>query len=267
VALSVIYLAVLACILMPFFWQAATSLRSPGDIASGSWAPAGLTLKNYRAVFSGEYRFARYLLNSLTVAGTTALLSVVLGSLAGYALSRQRFRQRSAVLFGILAASMFPQISAVSPLFLLFRKLGLLNTQAGLIIAYTGFGLPLAVWLMVNFFSQLPQEMEEAAAVDGASFGQTIRHVLVPLAAPGVFTAAILVFIFAWNEFVLALTLNTGEAMRTVTVGIAMFPGQYEMPWGVIFAASTVITLPLVALVLVLQRRIVSGLLAGSVKQ
>lgn len=266
-AMAAGYLLVLGYILSPFLWQVATSLRHSGDIASGAWRFSALTLENYREVFSGRHGFGRHLLNSAVIAGAAACLSVLLGSLAGYALSRRRFRWRGPVLALILAASLLPQIAAVSPLFLIFRKLGLLNTHAGLIIAYTGFGLPLAVWLLANFFGQLPPEMEEAAAVDGAGFRQTIRHVLAPLAAPGVFTAAILVFIFAWNEFVLALTLNTSHAMRTATVGIAMFPGQHQMPWGVIFAASTVVTVPLVLMVLALQRRIVSGLLSGAVKQ
>ncbi len=265
--LAWLYVAALAWILFPFGWQVATSLRMPGDIAAGSWSWSGLSLDNYRAVFSQEHRFSRYLANSLAIAVSTALISVLLGGLAGYALSRLRFRLRGAVLVAILAASMFPQIASVSPLFLLFRKLGLLNTYAGLIIAYTGFGLPLAVWLMANFFGQLPPELEEAAAIDGAGFLETARRVMMPLAAPGAFTAAILVFILSWNEFVLALALNTNESMRTVTVGLAMFPGQYEMPWGTIFAASTVVTVPLVLMVLLLQKWIVSGLLAGSVKQ
>lgn len=266
-AKAAVFLLALGCILSPFLWQAGTSLRPPGDIASGAWSLRSLTLDNYREVFSGRHGFGRCLFNSAVVAGSAAFLSVLLGSLAGYAISRKGFRRRGAMLALVLFASLVPPVATLSPLFLVFRKLGLLNTHAGLIIAYTGFGLPLAVWLLANFFGQLPPEMEEAAAVDGAGWVQTVRHVLVPLAAPGVFTAAILVFVFAWNEFVLALTLNTSQAMRTATVGIALFPGQHRMPWGEIFAASTATTLPLVAAVLALQKRIVSGLLSGAVKQ
>lgn len=254
-------------ILTPFVWQVITSLCPPGDIAAGSWRLWSLTWDNYRVVFSSQYAFGRYLWNSLVIAGGATVLSTLLGSLAAYALSRQHFRWRGTILGAVLLTSLLPQMSAVSPLFLIFRKAGLLNTHIGLILAYTGFGLPLAIWILTNFFRQLPMEMEEAAALDGAGFIRTVRHVIFPLAAPGVFTGGILVFIFAWNEFLLALTLNTSQAMRTVTVGIAMFPGQHQMPWGVIFAASTVVTLPLVVLVLLLQKRIVSGLLAGAIKQ
>ncbi|HAD81094.1 MAG: sugar ABC transporter permease [Candidatus Edwardsbacteria bacterium RIFOXYD12_FULL_50_11] len=256
----------LSLIALPFIWQVLTSLMSPGEIASGRSWPKTIYFKNYLEVFSGRYSFLRYIANSFIISGTTALLSIAIGCLAAYALARMRLRHKNIFLLAILSAAMLPQIAAISPLFLLLRRAGLLNTYWGLIIPYTGFNLPLAVWMLYNFFRQLPPEMEEAAALDGAGFMETIRYVLLPLAAPGVFTAAILVFIFCWNEFLLALTLNTRESMRTVTVGIAMFPGLHEVPWGAIFAAATVITLPLVILVLVLQKRIVSGLMAGAIK-
>jgi len=253
-------------IALPFIWQILTSLMSPAEIASGSSWPSALYFKNYLDVFSGRYSFLRYIANSFIISSATAVLSIAIGCLAAYALARMRLRYKNAFMLAILSAAMLPQIAAISPLFLILRRAGLLNTYWGLIIPYIGFNLPLAVWMLYNFFRQLPPELEEAAALDGAGFGRTIWHVFLPLAAPGVFTTAILVFIFCWNEFLLALTLNTRESMRTVTVGIAMFPGLYEMPWGIIFAAATVITLPLVILVLVLQKKIVSGLMAGAIK-
>lgn len=165
-----------------------------------------------------------------------------------------------------LSVAMFPQIAIVSPLFLLLKKIGLLNTYLGLIIPYTAFNLPLAVWMLTSFFKGLPQEIEEQALVDGCGPVGVLMRIVFPLAAPGIFTTAILVFIFAWNEFLFALVFNTRYTMRTVTVGITMFPGLYEIPWGTIFAASTIVTLPLVLIVLFLQRRIISGLTMGAIK-
>lgn len=256
----------LLLIALPFIWQVLTSLMSPGEIAAGRSWPRDFYFRNYLEVFSGRYSFLRYIANSFIISGATAVLSIAIGCLAAYALARMRLRYKNVFMLAILSAAMLPQIAAISPLFLILRRAGLLNTYWGLIISYTGFNLPLAVWMLYNFFRQLPPEMEEAAALDGAGFGRTVWHIFLPLTAPGVFTAAILVFIFCWNEFLLALTLNTRESMRTVTVGIAMFPGLYEMPWGIIFAAATVITLPLVILVLILQKRIISGLMAGAIK-
>lgn len=253
-------------LLAPFILQWSTALMPSGEIAAGRLFPTAPYLGHFRAVFSGQYSFPRYLANSLLIAGATALVTVLLGSAAAFALIRLGRKLAVTLLMAVLTAAMVPHIAAISPLFLLLRATGLLNTHAGLIIPYVGFNLPLAIWILYGFFRQLPPELEEAAAIDGAGFVDTVRHVYLPLAAPGVFTAAILVFIFCWNEFLLALTINIADSMRTVTVGIAMFPGQYELPWGVIFAASVVVTLPLVILVLVLQRRIVSGLIAGAVK-
>lgn len=263
---AVAYSLCLLVIMLPFVWQLLTSVKSPQQLSSEVLWPTSLYWKNYATVFSGQYSFARYLLNSLIVSGATAAISIAAASLAAYALARARLKHRNLIMMAVLAMAMFPQIAAVSPLFLLLRKAGLLNSYLGLIIPYTGFSLPMAIWILANFFQKLPVDLEEAAAIDGAGRWQTIRHIFLPLAAPGVFTAAILVFIFCWNEFLLALTFNTAEQMRTVTVGITMFPGLYEMPWGVIFAASVAVTLPLVAVVLILQKWIVSGLLSGAVK-
>jgi multiple sugar transport system permease protein len=256
----------LGMILFPFLWQVLTSLKNPQQLATGSFWPMAVYWRNYAAVFSGELSFARYLFNSFVVSSSTAMLSIAAACLAAYALARTGIKSKGLIMTAVLAMAMFPQIAAISPLFLMLKGAGLLNTYFGLIIPYTGFSLPMAIWILTNFFRKLPVELEEAAAVDGAGHSQVIRHVFLPLAAPGIFTAGMLVFIFCWNEFLLALTFNTAEQMRTVTVGIAMFPGQYEMPWGVIFAASVVVTIPLIVMVLLLQKRIVSGLLAGAVK-
>lgn len=259
---------VLAAILLPFAWQIVTSLKAPGEIFARPPAllPAGAYVRNYAAVFVSGPPFARYILNSFLIAGFATVLCMALGSLCGYALARLPFRGKDAVLGFFLGAAMFPQVAVVSPLFLVLRTLGLLNTHLGLGLVYAAFGLPLAVWMFANFFRDLPPELEEAALVDGCTPFSALWRVILPVAGPGFFSAAILVFIFSWNEFLFALVFNTSLDMRTVTVGISLFPGLYETPWGTIFAAATIITLPVILLVFVFQRRIVAGLTAGAVK-
>jgi multiple sugar transport system permease protein len=257
-----------AIMIAPFLWQVLTSLKSPGEIfqAPPSVFPDRLYTQNYEDVFTSGVPFHLYLRNSLIVAGLTTLICLIIGSFASYVLARFRFKGQALFLGILLAVAMFPQVAIISPLFLFFRDLGLLNTYPGLILPYTTFALPLTVWILTSFFRELPTDLEDAALIDGCSPFQSFYRIIVPLAAPGMVTAAILVFIFAWNEFLFALIFNTANHMRTVTVGITMFPGLHEVPWGTIFAASTIITLPLVLMVLVLQRRIVQGLTAGSVK-
>ena len=222
-------------------------------------------LTSYVRVFT-QNPFHLYLLNSAVVATLTTLLCLLVGGTCAYALARLRFPMRDAVLSLLLAVSMFPPIAVVSPLFLILKKAHLLNTHAALVIPYTAFGLPLTVWTLTGFFRDLPLELEEAARVDGCSRLRTFVEIFLPLAGPGVFTCAILVFIFAWNEFLFALLFVTRDAMRTVTVGITMYPGQFDTPWGTIFAAATIVTLPLIGVVFALQRRIIEGLTAGAVK-
>lgn len=265
---SILTLLLTLYIVFPFYWQISTSFKSPDEIFKKppSLFPESFYLRNYIEVFTSGRPFGRYILNSFIVASSTTVVSILIGSLAAYALSRSKFRGRSVFLVGILGLAMFPQIAIVSPIFTIFRKVNLLNTYAALILPYTTFSLPLSIWILTNFFKDIPTEIEEAALIDGCSPLQVLRKVITPLAAPGVFTCAILVFIYAWNEFLFALTLNTRDTMRTVTVGITMFPGLYEIPWGTIFAASTLVTLPLVILVLLFQRRIIAGLTAGAVK-
>jgi len=252
--------------LAPFLWALLTSFKSAGEITLRppdvwpSWS-----LGFYRAVFV-RHDFLRYALNSAIVASCTALLSVVLGALAAWPLARARFRGRNAALFTILAAAMFPQIAIAGVLYRMLSAAHLLNTYAGLVLPYTALTLPLSVWILFGFFRDLPPELEEAALVDGCGPVGALARIVAPLAAPAVFTAGILVFINAWNEFFLALLITTNPAVQTLPVGIAKFPGEYQVPWGELCAAAVVATLPLVVLVLVLEKRIVSGLTAGAVK-
>jgi ABC-type glycerol-3-phosphate transport system permease component len=250
----------------PFYWALVASVTPEARLfAEPTLWPAEPVLDHYRALWD-ERDFWVPLRNSLVVAGTTTLFCVTVGSLAAYALARLRFRGKAAILGFILAVTLFPQISIVSPLFLLLRTLGLINTYPGLILPYLTFAMPLTVWLLVGFFRQLPADLEEAAFVDGASRWQTFVRVILPLAAPGLATTGILTFIYCWNEFLFALSFTLGPERQTVPVAIALFRGQYQVPWGQILAAAVVATAPVAALVLAFQRRIVQGLTAGAVK-
>jgi multiple sugar transport system permease protein len=256
-------------ILFPFLWQLITSLKPPGELfGDHAFRPFidHPTLENYKRVFT-QRPFHLYLWNSFVVASLTTVYCIVIASFAAYAIARLHFRGKTVVLGLVLAVSMFPQIATISPIFLFMQSVKLTNSYLGLIIPYTTFALPLAVWNLTTFFQKIPHDLEEAAKVDGATVLQTFRKVIVPLAVPGTFTTAILVFIAAWNEFFFALTINTDEAMKTVPPGIAMFQGQYTVPWGEISAASIIVTIPLVIMVLIFQRRIISGITAGAVKE
>ncbi len=253
--------------IFPLYWAINTSLKTHNEIIAWppTWFPHDLTLANYYATFT-EHEFGRNILNSLIVAGGTTFLALLLGSLAAYALARLRFPGKLAVMGLILMTSMFPSIAIVSPLFILLRKLHWLNTFQGLIVPYTSFALPLTIWILTSFFHEIPYELEEAALVDGATPFQALRLVILPLAAPGLVTAGLLVFIAAWNEFLFALNFTLDNTTRTVPVAIALFSRQFEVPWGELNAASVVVTLPLVLLVLIFQRRIITGLTAGAIK-
>ncbi len=250
----------------PFLWQVVTSIKPDAELTRlPPLLPAKATLDHYRAVFSGS-GFLRIMANSLVVASCSTILSSAIAAPAAFGLARLQVPARGLILLLILSASMFPPIATVSPLFLVFTRLGLRDTWWALIIVYSSFTLPLAVWIMTSFFRQVPHEIYLAARVDGCSPFQAFRTVMLPLAAPGIFTAALLVFIFAWNEFLFALTFTATTASRTIPVAIALFPGLHEVPWGDIAAASVVVTVPLVVLVFLFQRRIVEGLTAGAVK-
>jgi multiple sugar transport system permease protein len=259
--------ALLIFCLGPLAWQVLTSLKPPADLVRlPPLLPGELSFASYREVFEPGRHFARIIVNSLAVAGTTTVAVFAIGGLAAFALAKLDLRGKRLLLGAVLAVSMFPPIATVSPLYLIIRALGLRDELAGLVLPYTTFALPLAIWNLTAFFREVPDELYRAARIDGCSPLGAFRHVVLPLAAPGVLTTAILVFIYCWNEFLYALTFTATERSRTVPVGIALFPGVHEVPWGEIAAASTVVTAPLVLLVLVFQRRIAAGLTAGAVK-
>jgi len=249
----------------PFAWQLLTSLKPLGELYQvpptlWSFAPSA---EAYTQVFSAR-PFHRYVINSVVVAGATTAIVLLLGGLAGYALARLRFPGRQAIRWVILMVAMFPPIALVSPLFVLFSRLGVLDTYAALILPYAVFALPLGTWILASYFAEIPREIEEAALVDGCTPTQALWKVLLPLAGPGLATAGILVFIYAWNEFLFALAFTSSNAARTVPVAIALFPGLHEFPWGEIAAASILVTAPVILLVAILQRRIVRGLTVGA---
>jgi multiple sugar transport system permease protein len=253
--------------LAPFYWMIVSSLKANPLLDQSLW-PKDPTLANYREVFSSANNFQYALRNSVIIAGTTTILALLVGMFAAYALARLEFRTKRLVLGGILAAAMFPLIALLTPLFQLFSNLGWIDTYTPMIISNISFTLPLAIYVLTSFFSEMPWELEAAAKVDGATPGQAFRKVIIPLAAPGVFTTAIIVFIAAWNEFLIAYTMTQTLRSQPVTVAIAKFTGasKFEQPFGTIMAAGVLVTIPLVIVVLIFQRRIVAGLTAGGVK-
>jgi multiple sugar transport system permease protein len=253
--------------LLPVAWLVSLSLKPAGDLGDGRFFPRAISLEHYVAVFR-DPQFPAALLNSLGVGLIATLIAVIVATLAAYAIVRLRFPGRRLVLVAALAVAMFPPIAIVGPLFDLWRLLGLFDTWAGLVIPYMTLTLPLAIWTISAFFRELPWELERAARVDGATRLGAFRHVILPLAAPGVFASAILVFIFAWNDFLFAASLTSTQASRTVPAAIAFFTGssRFEQPTGSLAAASVVVTIPVVLLILVFQRRIVAGLTGGAVK-
>jgi len=248
----------------PFLWQVLTSLRPEYEITRIG-LPSELSLQSYFGAFHGR-PFGRVILNSFLVAGTTTLFCLTVGASAAFALAKLEFRGRNVLLFFALMVSMFPPVATVSPLYLMIRAVGLRDHLAGLVIPYTTFALPMTLWILTGFFREIPDELYRAARVDGCSPFQAFRRVLLPLTAPGLATTAILVFIFSWNEFLYALTFTSSPDKRTIPVAIALFAGEYKEPWGEIAAASVIATLPLIALTLAFQRKIISGLTAGAVK-
>jgi ABC-type glycerol-3-phosphate transport system permease component len=250
----------------PFYWAIVASFTPEARLFEApSLLPRHPVLEHYRALFT-QRAFWVPIRNSLIVAGTTTAFCVAVGGVCAYALARLRFRGKAPLLGLVLAVSVFPQISVVSPLYLVLRRLHLINTYPGLILPYLTFAMPLTVWLLVGFFRQLPAELEEAAMVDGASRLRTMREIIWPLALPGLAATAILTFVYSWNEFLFALSFTLGPERQTVPVAIALFRGQYQVPWGQILAAAVVATTPVALLVLAFQRRIVQGLTAGAVK-
>ena len=252
--------------LFPFIWVLATSLKSQVKVETipPTWMP-DWDLSFYQVVFY-DHHFLRYIGNSLIIAGSTTILALIIGIPAAYALVRVRIPGKIWILGGFLTVSMFPQIVIAGPVWQMLSAIGGLNTHWGLVFPYVSLTLPLAIWILATFFKELPVELEEAARVDGCTTLQTMIRVMAPLAAPGIFTAAILTFIYAWNEFFFALLILTDPAKQTLPVGIALFQGEFTMPWGEIAAASVLATLPLVIVVLLFQKGIISGLSSGAVK-
>ncbi|MEX2195074.1 MAG: carbohydrate ABC transporter permease [Thermoleophilaceae bacterium] len=261
---------VLVFAMVPVLWLVSLSLKSPATVGDGRVIPDEFTFDNYSALFEGglDSPFLRPLINSILIALIATVIAVTLASFTAYAIARLDFPGKFAILAGALAIAMFPPISVVGPLFDMWRALGLYDTYPGLIIPYLTFALPLAIYVLVAFFREIPWELEQAAQVDGATPYQAFSKVILPLAAPGVFTAAILVFIFAWNDFVFAISLTSSDASRTVPAALAFFTGesQFTAPTGSIAAAAVLVTIPIILFVLIFQRRIVAGLTSGAVK-
>jgi multiple sugar transport system permease protein len=258
---------VLVYALLPVLWILSLSLKPTSTVKDGKLIPSSLTLDNYRGIFRGDF-FSSALINSVGIGSITTAIAVLIGAMAAYAIARLEFPGKRLLIGVVLLISMFPAISLVTPLFNIERRVGLFDTWPGLIIPYITFALPLAIYTLSAFFREIPWDLEKAAKMDGASSAQAFRKVIAPLAAPGIVTTAILVFIFAWNDLLLALSLTATNAAITAPVAIANFTGssQFEEPTGSIAAGAMVITVPIIVFVLVFQRRIVAGLTSGAVK-
>ncbi|MGH3910750.1 MAG: carbohydrate ABC transporter permease [Pseudonocardiaceae bacterium] len=264
---ALLNLLVIAYALIPVLWIASLSFKPTSSVTDGRFIPQEWTLDNYRGIFATD-EFIRALINSIGIAIIATTLAVVIGTMAAYAIARLQFPGKKLLVGVSLLIAMFPQISLISPLFEIERSVGLFDTWPGLILPYITFSLPLAIYTLAAFFREIPWELEKAAKMDGATPAQAFRSVIVPLAAPGVVTTAILVFIFCWNDFLFAISLTSTDAARTVPAAMATFTGssQFEEPTGSISAAAMVITIPIIVFVLFFQRRIVAGLTSGAVK-
>ena len=254
-------------VLIPVVWIASLSFKEPSTITDPTYFPKQWTWSNYKGIFTSS-EFTRPLLNSIGIGLIATFISVVLASLAAYAVARLKFPGKKALIGLSLLIAMFPLISLATPLFNIERQLGIFNTWIGLIIPYIAFGLPLGIYTLSAFFREIPWELEKAAKMDGATPFQAFVRVIAPLAAPGMVTTAILVFLFCWNEFLMAFTLTSTIAARTAPAALAFFTGssQFAVPTGSISAAAVVITIPIIIFVLFFQRRIVAGLTSGAVK-
>ncbi|WP_299565403.1 carbohydrate ABC transporter permease [uncultured Mycolicibacterium sp.] len=263
----VVDVLVLIYALTPVLWILSLSLKSTATVKDGKFIPEEITFENYRAIFSGN-AFSSALINSIGVGLITTFIAVVIGGMAAYAIARLDFPGKRLLIGVALLIAMFPHISLVTPIFNIERHIGLFDTWLGLIIPYITFALPLAIYTLSAFFREIPWDLEKAAKMDGATPLQAFTKVIAPLAAPGIVTAAILVFIFAWNDLLLALSLTATDRAITAPVAIANFTGssQFEEPTGSIAAGAMVITIPIIVFVLIFQRRIVAGLTSGAVK-
>jgi len=263
----IVDILVLVYALFPVLWILSLSLKPTSSVKDGKLIPAQVTVDNYRGIFRGDL-FSSALVNSIGVGLITTLIAVFIGGMAAYAVARLDFPGKQLLIGVALLIAMFPHISLVTPLFNIERAVGLFDTWPGLIIPYITFSLPLAIYTLSAFFREIPWDLEKAAKMDGATPAQAFRKVIAPLAAPGIVTAAILVFIFAWNDLLLAISLTATTRSITAPVAIANFPGssQFEEPTGSIAAGAMVITVPIIVFVLIFQRRIVAGLTSGAVK-
>ncbi len=264
---AVVNILVVIYALFPVLWILSLSLKPTSTVKDGKLIPTEITFDNYKGIFSGS-AFSSALINSIGIGLITTVIAVVVGGMAAYAVARLQFPGKRLLVGVALLIAMFPQISLVTPIFNMWRSLGLFDTWPGLIIPYITFALPLAIYTLSAFFREIPWDLEKAAKMDGATPAQAFRKVIAPLAAPGIVTAAILVFIFAWNDLLLALSLTATERAITAPVAIANFTGssQFEEPTGSIAAGAMVITIPIIIFVLIFQRRIVAGLTSGAVK-
>lgn len=259
---------VLVYCLFPFYWMCVSSLRAPGDIFSNDLLPVHPSLANFTALFGSANNFSYALRNSLIIAITATAISLVVAVFAAYALARLKFRRKALMLGIIMACSMFPGIAVLTPLFQLFSHLGWINQYQSMIIPDISFTLPLAIYVLTSFLADMPWELADAAKVDGATGAQAFRKIIVPLAAPGVFTTAVIAFVHAWNEYLVSSAMSIDLAAEPVTVAIAKFSGvsEFQQPYGTQMAAGVVVTIPLIIVVLALQRRIVAGLTSGGLK-
>ncbi|MHB1652647.1 MAG: carbohydrate ABC transporter permease [Desulfitobacteriaceae bacterium] len=257
----------LVLILLPFYWMVVTSFKPDVEISSypPTLIPQHWTLSHYREAFE-QFGFAVYIRNSIIVAIVSTVLVLAFASMAGFAIARLPVRGKRGLMISFLMISMFPAIAIVSPLYMLLRDLHWLNSYQALIIPYTAFHLPFAIWILRNYFLEVPKALLEAARLDGASVFQIFSRIFLPLTLPGLFTAAIFTFVATWTEFFMAFVFNQSNSMRTIPVGIALFSGQYNVPYGTIFAGSLVSVLPIVILAVIFRKWIVSGLTQGAVK-
>ena len=263
----VVLMVFLVGILLPFYWMFVTSFKP--NIELGAYPPTlvpkSWTFMHYNEAFT-QYGFGMYIRNSVIISLTSTFLVLVFSSMAGFAVARLPVKRKVPTLVALLIISMFPPIAIVSPLYMLLRTLGWLNTYQGLIIPYTAFNMPFAIWILRNYFLQVPKALLESARVDGATVFQSFYRIFVPLTKPGLFTAAVFTFVATWTEFFMAMTFNQSNTMRTIPVGIAMFSGQFSVPYGTIFAGSIVSILPIVILTIIFRKWIVSGLTSGALK-
>jgi multiple sugar transport system permease protein len=252
-------------IILPLYWLIASSFKSPNDVGTTQLFPSPISGANYSNAFVG-YDFGIYFRNSLIVTLVTTALVLILGTLAGYALGRLPMRGKFTTMVTLLIISVFPEVAVIAPLYLLERDLNLLNSYPALILPYTAFFLPFAIWILRNYMLGIPKEMEETGRIDGAGPLRTVWSIVLPQALPGLFTAGIFTFTACWTEFLMALTFDNSNNFRTIPVGIADFGGNFQVPYGTIFAASVVAVVPIGLLVFIFRKFVVSGLTSGAVK-